>query len=982
MGCSGSKVPEDEKNKSVSKKSKNAASQNERNKNGDSIKAGSGDAETKKEKASSTDPKARAGKGGEERDAKGGPNMSSTSSESAERNVKGNNKTKRNSNPNELESLTQLSSFEEQVSKQESEEKEIKEDSLKVSVNKDEKVIAEGAEAKQTETQAQPDQKRQLDDASEVEKPATLEMGISTTTESKDELNKGFNVEFSRLCRASDYRSLLNRACDEISSLVLAHDKPKDFPFKELFMNIPCLEILDLKNCRIGPLCFRALIVAVATNSSLKQLDISGNCADTECSKALGVLFSKNSSLEQLDISFNSLGKDFLSRNIGKELGTNTTVREFRMNSVGAIDVECIIEGLCVNQHLRIFEMAGNTIGDPLGLQIKNMLLSNPSSSLSSVDVSSTGMEDEGVLAVAENLANLKSLKCLRIGGNDVAQSKTIVWTLCLALSHPSLEEIDLSLMKLIEPGKDESCFDDPPLPEDTFTNMKIIRMNNCDVSDEGILCITDKVVPHFSCSLKLEVLELSRSTPIAGEAVSSLSKTLNKDLLTKLKLSLGEQSSLELQMANLKSVVALDLSSSERKAALDFVFGGVNATLEDLRLNSIKLEPEDVTEIFSKAQFNIKSLDLSSCKLSDAQISSLSKCRGRLESLEELLLSGNQIGDDSIVQLSRNLLPASSIKNLDLSINSIGDIGAQGIASCIMSGKSSLVTVRLSNNAIGPNGLGALLDAVCDPVSNLEHLDLKMQNSTLSETEFANATKSFIEYWQNDHVNNPKTKSIVVNLQKLGGFGSLFQNIASASLITDYAELQYSAPIFQSVLDLSVCLGEVPFSEEEWDIILGKDVPLWTKSRSHRHRGIYIANLAPTMTINTVTGMLEMDADCCVEEVVLMKDPLLRLPNGIAFVLMEDEKSVERALDFFYSGEATKFGQAIHISSMRIELLGEPDDAQDQSSVQRDIAKRARKLKACRQQDASAQAEAAALAKERADYRAAHPAYQNGLIS
>ncbi|KAJ8321968.1 hypothetical protein KUTeg_000439, partial [Tegillarca granosa] len=110
------------------------------------------------------------------------------------------------------------------------------------------------------------------------------------------------------------------------------------------------------------------------------------------------------------------------------------------------------------------------------------------------------------------------------------------------------------------------------------------------------------------------------------------------------------------------------------------------------------------------------------------------------------------------------------------------------------------------------------------------------------------------------------------------------------------------------------------------------------------------------------------------------LQDPVTRKINGVGWGLLMDQESVEKAVEFFRSGEAKVFGQAFMVSKVKVKVDDEAN-AQSEENARKELEDRlARMQKEEKAHRLLIQRRAEEQWKRHA-YRLAHPAYADGRI-
>ena len=73
------------------------------------------------------------------------------------------------------------------------------------------------------------------------------------------------------------------------------------------------------------------------------------------------------------------------------------------------------------------------------------------------------------------------------------------------------------------------------------------------------------------------------------------------------------------------------------------------------------------------------------------------------------------------------------------------------------------------------------------------------------------------------------------------------------------------------------------------------------------------------------------MEVDAVVDEIVLLTDMVTKNNTGYAWILLSDEASVRRAVDYTSNGEAVVYGQTFIMSRLNIQV---DDDANSQADA------------------------------------------------
>eukprot|EP00128_Syssomonas_multiformis_P006996 Colp12_sorted_trinity150504_noHs@7106 len=293
-------------------------------------------------------------------------------------------------------------------------------------------------------------------------------------------------------------------------------------------------------------------------------------------------------------------------------------------------------------------------------------------------------------------------------------------------------------------------------------------------------------------------------------------------------------------------------------------------------------------------------------------------------DSLRKLRLTGNNLSDQQGVMLAE-ALTGHPLARLQLAMNQLAQAAAMALAEALAHVACRLECLELSNNMINGAGVAALLGAASG-----EHS------------------------WR-------------------------FGPVESIGVMTSFADLCCPTLTLQHALDLAAAIRPTPYSLKEWDAIIGRRGPIWLKTESLRKRGVFVCNLAPTVDGRKLEGLLENEADCSVKDVFIVKDPVMSLPNGSAWVQFSDDQSVGRCVAWAASGRAVCYGRPLCVSPLNVEVAGDKGAAE--RAALRELARREREKVQESSATTAAVAAAARSSRDRHIQMMLKPAYADGRV-
>ena len=776
---------------------------------------------------------------------------------------------------------------------------------------------------------------------------------------------------------------------------------------------VDLLSLLDLSGNRAGPVAVRALIQTLLDCDVVEELNLADNLADSDCTDLLKQLIKQSKNMCSLNVSGNLLGKESLSRCLSESMASNSTLVKLNISSCGALNLHGLFEGLETalidgKSTLEYLDMSNNETKDGLllGKDIATVL-QHSSCKLNHLNVENTGLNPAGWDAVIGGLKCNKSIRELHAGGasNQVTNPLKIVEIL---FSSKYMSAVNLKDLSVAEKLQNESpiVIVDNPEPE-----LSVMRLNlaHCNVSDALLAAMA---LAYAGKLPNLTWLDLSNNSELSTKGITAFKRLTLCDgnsILHTLLLS-------GVKLGNVKDIFSdsfaglSEVSLSKTRIALIELCKLPEATkeLNKLTLDGIKLGQSNVISSIcaDSARYNFTSLSLHGCGLGDADLKPLIQAiTARIAAVEKLSLLDLSVNRISVAvkDLASALQSAvHPLETLNLANNSIGDEEAQAISQYLLSKHQTqkLKVLHISYNHLSKKGLLALMNTVCSNQSTagLVSLDVSHQKHSLSEDELEDVCEALVAAIGLDperalhEAVEPVPQLPVgfsVNLTDLGGsVGPLARLMDSVAIKTDFTKVCNTSPSLSDYLLISrglkrsrasTSIDSPMFHSQQWTAIIGPDAPAWLKIEEERKKGVYVSHLPGSATLQRLQGILESEADCNVSQAVFIRDPALLKQSGAAWVLFDDEQSVKQAIEWYARGEAHIFGTAFCISAIPATVASYDESVTAESEKEKETLEIERKRK--EESDRIMMEENQQLAEERAAYREAHPAYQNGRI-
>ena len=265
------------------------------------------------------------------------------------------------------------------------------------------------------------------------------------------------------------------------------------------------LTSLDISGCSLGDSGIVEVANGLINNKTLISLDISNNMIHFGLEKFLDVLLEGNTSLKELDLSGNGLSLRRLGPAINKLselLKNNKTLTRLFLSGCELSDIECvapIAAGLRNNNTLRYLDLSDNGLREEGASEIAKSLKNN--TSLLNLDLSRNNIGNEGAIAIAAVLKNNNTLRYLDLSDNEIGEEGVSEIAKSL-INNTSLLNLDLS-RNLIR-GVGAIAIADALKNNTSLLNLDLSGNN---IGDEGAIAIADV---SFFKNKALEHLDIS----------------------------------------------------------------------------------------------------------------------------------------------------------------------------------------------------------------------------------------------------------------------------------------------------------------------------------------------------------------------------------------------------------------------------------------------------------------------------------------
>ena len=247
-----------------------------------------------------------------------------------------------------------------------------------------------------------------------------------------------------------DVRSYIRLACECISESS-KHLESRLVSALGEHLDMSTVNTLTLWNSGIHSAGAAAISHALAANSRLRYLDLSGNSIGDAGTLCLSQVLAVNSFLTHLFLSHNDIGDSGASA-LSQALAVNVSLiyLNLRNNNVGDLGSSSLAQALAVNCSLTSLDLSQNQTGVKGAAALSQALAVN--SSLTALNSGCNRIDDLGAVSLAQSLAVNTSLTTLELSQNNIGDVGACSLFQALAVNS-SLTQLDLSQNSIDDDG-------------------------------------------------------------------------------------------------------------------------------------------------------------------------------------------------------------------------------------------------------------------------------------------------------------------------------------------------------------------------------------------------------------------------------------------------------------------------------------------------------------------------------------------------
>ena len=327
------------------------------------------------------------------------------------------------------------------------------------------------------------------------------------------------SVQISHLLRKPDrdVRSYIRLACECISECSVVGKRLESRLISTVgeHLDMSTVNTLTLWNSGIHSAGAAAISHALAANSRLRYLDLSGNSIGDAGTHCLSRVLAVNSFLTHLFLSHNDIGDSGASA-LSQALAANVSLiyLNLRNNNVGDIGASSLAQALVTNCSLTSLDLSQNQTGFNGAAALSQALAGN--SSLTALNFGCNRIDDRGAGSLAQSLTVNTSLTTLELSQNNIGDVGACSLSQALAVNS-SLTELDLSYNGIDDGGATS-------LSRALAVNSSLTALNfGCNrIDDRG----ADSLAQSLAVNTSLTTLDLSQNN-IGDVGACSLSQAL-----------------------------------------------------------------------------------------------------------------------------------------------------------------------------------------------------------------------------------------------------------------------------------------------------------------------------------------------------------------------------------------------------------------------------------------------------------------------
>ena len=423
------------------------------------------------------------------------------------------------------------------------------------------------------------------------------------------------------------------------------------------------------------------LAAVISNNKTLERLSIAFNILPVTASSKILKGLSEITSLKQLVYYNNENCADELA----SAINSNSGLEELRLNNCKCLQTDEIIEiSVILNKlsKLKVLSLTNHKISKRSAINLAVAINDKP---LDTLQLESNNLQSESIIAIAEMLKDISTLKNLSFNDNGIT------------------EEASVSLASLINANK----------------NLEMLYLNNNLLKTTG-MNILSAVMQQLST---LKVLNL-KCNKLDSEAADNIATAITNNQSLEV-INLGDNNLRTVgvvkvagALSSIHCLKCLDLSKNNvSKEAADNISSVIacNTGLEKLLLDDNVLESSGIIKICAgiiKCISNLRVLRISNNYIETEAADDIAEVIIHNPLLEVVDVENNRLLSEGVIKIAKALREIHHIKEICLSANYITEEAADDIATMIAS-NTNLQRFSLDKNHLNSTGISKVCSAL-----------------------------------------------------------------------------------------------------------------------------------------------------------------------------------------------------------------------------------------------------------------------------
>jgi len=460
---------------------------------------------------------------------------------------------------------------------------------------------------------------------------------------------------------------------------------------------------------------------SLMNNNTLLEINMSYNQISIEGANMIAEIIRVNVVLQKLDVSYCRIPSKG-AKVISNSYKSNKIMRELVISWKN--------DQVTINSAVSSLDLSSNNIGDTGALIVSNFLC-NSMVKVCKLNISFSGITDNGVMSICDSLKNSNTIQELNISHNQISVdgASSIAETI---QSNTTLLKLDVSacyipndgVIAIIKYLKNHNTLEEFYCRHNTINiegvnkineliqdnrKLRIIDIAYCGIPGEGAVLISKSC--RKSRTLQELIISWTDIENIKADREEGNVVNTSEPKCDLSGLHIGDTGVQIISNLLFEKLKAKTLNISNNNLLNVLAFGdclkSANRTLQELNLSHNKINIESAMEIANIVYHNItlQKLDISRCGISSNGTSAISKSLMNNASLQELNMSHNHINFEGANNITEAINTNRTLQKFDISYSGVPDDGILVISEAYKSNKILLeLIISWKNDKITVN--------------------------------------------------------------------------------------------------------------------------------------------------------------------------------------------------------------------------------------------------------------------------------------